>query len=395
VVSKDPIPRTPGGIAINKRFGPTSRTAGWGVIAKVTRHGFDKQDRVLRLLREVTLFQAVPYGLTSGQIAERMEINQRTAQRDIAALESELRVPFIKHGARWQIVPDYWLPPVNLNVQEMVSLLLAARLMLRFADRANPFAVAAFEKLSAALPKAMRPALMEIGDEMAEKPIDPTYTRALAALTMAWAERRQVAITYTMKNTFERRLWPLFLEPSATGHTCYLMAWDPKPREVRIYKVERISAVTVLDERFSPPLGFSVRDHLAGAWGIWSSAEPVEVELLFKRDAVRRAKETIWHPSQRTGTLPDGRLRVTFRVGSILEIRHWVLGWGGDCEVVRPVELRRDVEAEIRAMSRTYAIDGAAESAHVALTKIPKPVEMVRDRLQRQGKTRAGERVGS
>jgi hypothetical protein len=72
-----------------------------------------------------------------------------------------------------------------------------------------------------------------------------------------------------------------------------------------------------------------------------------------------------------------------------------VLGWGGDCEVVRPVELRRDIQDEIRAMSRTYAMDGAAESAHLALTKIPKPVEMVRDRRQRQEKTRAGERVGS
>jgi predicted DNA-binding transcriptional regulator YafY len=350
----------------------------------MTRTGFEKQDRVLRLLREVTLFQAVPYGLTSGQVAERMEINQRTAQRDIAALESELRVPFIKHGARWQIVPDYWLPPVNLNIQEMVSLLLAARLMLRFADRANPFAVAAFEKLSAALPKAMRPALMEIGDEMAEKPVDPTYTKVLAALTTAWAERRQIVITYTMKNTFDRRLWPLFLEPSATGHTCYLMAWDPKPKEVRIYKVERISAVTVLEGRFSPPLGFSVRDHLAGAWGIWSSEEPVEVELLFKRDAVRRAKETIWHPSQRTETLPDGRLRVTLGVGSILEIRHWVLGWGGDCEVVRPIELRDDIQAEIRAMARTYGMDQAVEMARMGLAKLPNPVEMVRDRRARR-----------
>jgi predicted DNA-binding transcriptional regulator YafY len=313
-----------------------------------------------------------------------MEINQRTAQRDIAALESELRVPFIKHGARWQIVPDYWLPPINLNVQEMVSLLLAARLMLRFADRANPFAVAAFEKLSAALPKAMRPALMEIRAEMAEKPVDPTYTKVLAALTTAWAERRQVVITYTTKNTFERRLWPLFLEPSAAGHTCYLMAWDPKPKEVRIYKVERISAVTVLEERFSPPLGFSVRDHLAGAWGIWSSAEPVEVELLFKRRAVRRAKETIWHPSQQSETLPDGRLRVTFGVGSILEIRHWVLGWGGDCEVVRPVELREEVQAEIRSMARTYGMEESGDMARMALSKIPSPVEMVRDRRARR-----------
>src|SRR5260370_20561897 len=228
----------------------------------MARQGFEKQDRVLRLLREVPLFQAVRCGLTSVQVAERMEINQRTAQRDVAALESELRVPLIKHGARWHIVPDYWLPPVNLNIQEMVSLLLAARLMLRFADRANPFAVAAFEKLSAALPKAMRPALMEIGDEMAEKPADPTYTKVLAALTTAWAERRQIVITYTMKDTFERRLWPLFLQPSATGHTCYLMAGDPRPKADRLYKVERVSAVTVIEEHFSPPFGFSVPDHL-------------------------------------------------------------------------------------------------------------------------------------
>src|ERR1700730_6635319 len=346
--------------------------------------GFEKQDRVLRLLREVTLFQAVPYGLTSVQLAERMEINQRTAQRDIAALESELRVPFIKHGARWQIVPDYWLPPVNLNIQEMVSLLLAARLMLRFADRANPFAIAAFEKLSAALPKAMRPALMEVGEEMAAKPADANYTKVLAALTTAWAERRQVIITYTIQDTFERRLWPLFIEPSAAGHSCYLMAWDPKPKQVRVYKVERISKIRVLEERFSPPLGFSPRDHLAGAWGIWSSADPVEVELIFKRDAVRRAKETIWHPSQVAEPLSDGRLRLILRVGSILEIRHWVLGWGGAVEVVRPAELRNAILAEIRAMARTYETDGEVASSRMPFPKIPSAVEMVRERRARR-----------
>jgi hypothetical protein len=64
----------------------------------MARAGFEKQDRVLRLLREVTLFQAVPFGLTSGQLAERMEINQRTAQCDIATSECEHRVLFIKHG---------------------------------------------------------------------------------------------------------------------------------------------------------------------------------------------------------------------------------------------------------------------------------------------------------
>jgi predicted DNA-binding transcriptional regulator YafY len=151
--------------------------------------------------------------------------------------------------------------------------------------------------------------------------------------------------------------------------------------------VERISNVAVLDERFSTPLAFSVRDHVAGAWGIWSSAEPVEVVLVFKRSAVRRAKETIWHASQTTEMLPDSRLQLTVRVGSILEIRHWVLGWGGACEVVRPAELRHDIESEIRSMARTYDIEGSVEMSKIALAKLPNPVEMVRERRAKRERT--------
>ena len=82
---------------------------------------------------------------------------------------------------------------------------------------------------------------------------------------------------------------------------------------------------------------------------------------------MRRAKETIWHPSQRTETLPDGRLRVTLGVGSILEIRHWVLGWGGDCEVVRPVELREDIQAFYRDCSPTRELIELRNAVQTAL----------------------------
>src|SRR2546429_1148886 len=61
---------------------------------------FEKQDRTLRLMRELVLFQAIPRGLTSRDVAERMGISQRQAQRDIKALEQELEVPFQQIGAR-------------------------------------------------------------------------------------------------------------------------------------------------------------------------------------------------------------------------------------------------------------------------------------------------------
>jgi hypothetical protein len=108
---------------------------------------------------------------------------------------------------------------------------------------------------------------------------------------------------------------------------------------------------------------------------------------VFKRDAVRRAKETIWHPSQVAEPLSDGRLRLILRVGSILEIRNWVLGWGGACEVIRPADLRRDIQEEIRVMARTYEMDVEGGAARIAFPNIPSPVEMVRDRRARRERT--------
>jgi len=82
---------------------------------------FEKQDRLVRLMRELTLFQANPRGLTTAELADWMSISQRQAQRDVAALETEHRVPFVRQGTRWTLVPGYFLPPVNFSVPEAMA----------------------------------------------------------------------------------------------------------------------------------------------------------------------------------------------------------------------------------------------------------------------------------
>lgn len=72
-----------------------------------------------------------------------------------------------------------------------------------------------------------------------------------------------VLITYTMKDTFEGKLWPLFLEPSAAGHSCYRLAWDPKPKEVRVYKWRGVTYSASIDERDSSAWSIARGDDLA------------------------------------------------------------------------------------------------------------------------------------
>jgi predicted DNA-binding transcriptional regulator YafY len=54
----------------------------------------------------------------------------------------------------------------------------------------------------------------------------------------------------------------------------------------------------------------------------------------------------------------DGGCELSMRVGGIKEVRAWVLGWGGDVEVLAPPALRDEVRDHARRMVERYA--GAA-----------------------------------
>ncbi len=322
----------------------------------MARENFEKHDRLIRLMRELALFQAHPRGLTTAQIAQRMAVTQRSAQRDLNALESEYKVPFVKQGTRWKLIEGYFLAPVNFTVPEAMAIVVGARLMWRYADRANPFAQAAYEKLAAVLPEPMKQPVMEVADGLGDKPDDGVWTKVFAALTTAWAERRKVRIRYTNEGgkTSERVVWPLFIEPTPAAHSCYLIGQDEKLREPRVFRLDRISSVLVMNDRFSWPLGSSLRKLLGHAWGIWRSDHPTEVVLRFTPNVAARVASTNWHESQEVRELPEGGVELRLVIAETTEIRSWILGWGKECEVIAPAALRASIAEEVVAASAGY-----------------------------------------
>jgi hypothetical protein len=76
----------------------------------------------MRLMRLLALFQAKPHGLTPREIADCLEVSQRTAQRDLLHLQSELHVPFVDIGSRWVLPSRFFLAPVSLNVHEGMAM---------------------------------------------------------------------------------------------------------------------------------------------------------------------------------------------------------------------------------------------------------------------------------
>ena len=42
-------------------------------------------------------------------------------------------------------------------------------------------------------------------------------------------------------------------------------------------------------------------------------------------------------------------------VSHTLEMKPWIRGWGADCEVLHPPELRNEIAAELRAAADVYS----------------------------------------
>jgi len=177
---------------------------------------------------------------------------------------------------------------------------------------------------------------------MAERAPNPLYSRVLQTIALSWAGHRTVRIWYPTADhqVKPRVIEPYFLEPSLIGHSSYVVARDRGLGEMRTFKLVRITRAEPMSDTYQIPATFDINEYLAGAWGIFHSGEPVEVQMRFYPPASARVKESIWHPSQRLSDGPKGTLDMTVTVTGTVEITPWILGWGDAVEVVAPQDLR-------------------------------------------------------
>jgi len=314
-----------------------------------------KRDRGARLLRVASVLKAHPEGIRAEEIAERVGISRRTAYRDLLALEGELGLPTWSEDGRWGILDAAFLPPLKLTTSEAMAVVLAARLMVRYADKYDPDLASAFEKLAEGLPAPLSEHVERSLDVLQRARRDPSFVDHVHALTRAWAERRVVEIDYRpagyegrSPKPERRTVRPWLIEPSTQTHALYLIGWDDDRAGLRTFKIERIQSVTVTPQRFEPPEPGSMETLLRQAWDIIADQPPIEVVLRFVPSVADRVAETTWHPSQSIERQPDGSLVWRATVSGPLEIRLWILSWGDEVEVLAPETLREDIGQRLR-----------------------------------------------
>ena len=324
--------------------------------------GGGKRDRLARLTRLVGLLASHPDGMKVDDIATRVDMSVRTVYRDLRALEGELQIPTWAEGGIWGVSDSAFLPPLKLKRSEAMAVFLAARLMVRYADKYDPDLASAFEKLEAGLPAPLAEHVERTLDQLQRAPRDDRFNDHVRRLTQAWAERRVVEIDYApaqyeVEGRKPRRatVRPYLIEPSLQTHALYLIGWDEGRAAARTFKIERISDVSITPRTFEAPPAGTIEGALRRAWDIIADQDEVEVVLRFAPRVAARVREATWHPSQRVEAEPNGALLWRATVAGTIEIRLWILSWGSDVEVLSPKALREDVRRTLQTALERYA----------------------------------------
>ena len=213
----------------------------------------DTPARLLRLLALMT----TKGSWQAGELAERLEVTERTVRRDITRLR-DLGYPIEAvtgpYGG-YSLGAGGRLPPLLLDDEEAVAVAVALHAMAQRTDGDIDHALGALTKLSQVMPASLRErvgALTEMTVGMRRRHGDGGQpgVETLMALALACRRGELVRFDYTTGGGSEsaRHVEPYRLV--VLGRRFYLVANDLDRRDWRTYRVDRIDRVRPTGARF-------------------------------------------------------------------------------------------------------------------------------------------------
>jgi predicted DNA-binding transcriptional regulator YafY len=227
--------------------------------------------------------------------------------------------------------------PLRLAPDEAVALLAGLRTLAEVPGLHDRGPVeSALAKLSAtagdALPTAMPPVAADLSTGAEEE--------TLRAAREALRTRRRLRMRYLVPSrdeTTERDVDPMRV--TSTAGRWYLEAWCHRAEDVRLFRVDRITGIELLDVDGTPPAEAVSRDASEHLF------TPTGEELLVTLEVEPRGRWVAeYYPVEDVEELPGGRLRVRLRAADPRWLPRLVLRLGGAGRIVDPPGLGADAE---------------------------------------------------
>ena len=273
---------------------------------------YDDTSPTARALLALELLQGSP-GITAERLGDRLGVSERAARRYVAILrEAGVPIESVRgpYGG-YRVGRGLRLPPLMFTATEALGLVMA----VLEAHGANQGTSSGDDPVASAVGKMVRvlpenvarplEALRHVAARRTDP--DPPHPETTATLVRASADLRRVRIGYALGPHRERTLqvdpWAVVVRHGRW----YVLGWSHAADARRLYRIDRVRSVEVLDDPFTPPADLeplrALEEQLSQGW-----PHAVEVEIDAPLDEVRR-----WLPRSlgRTEAIDEERTRLT------------------------------------------------------------------------------------
>jgi len=313
---------------------------------------------VIRHWQMILHIDAMKAGVTVPDLAARFQVTTRTVWRALAALQ-EVGFPLVDEKRDrttvWRLLtmPLKALNDAGLSVTEACSRYLSRALLVSFTGTPfEPGLAAIITKIEKSLSPRVRAFLKKLPDVVQVKSAprknvtSPKHDEFVARLIEAASDHRVTKLLYFSVHSNREKdyeLHPYNIAYADGG--LYLTAYVPEYRQVRVFAVERVRKVTLLDRTFAP-----VKDLTTEAFGHSlgvNRGKPERIQIQFAARVASYVRERTWHASQQLDVLPGGGVRLTLGVCRDWALRTWILGWGAHARVLAPSALAEEILAQL------------------------------------------------
>ena len=310
-----------------------------------------------RLITLIFLLQNQPNQKAS-ELAGKLGVSLRTVHRYFEMLD-EMGIPVYSERGPYggfSLVRGYKMPPLVFTLEEAVAIVLGTGIVEEmWGELYREAARGALAKLENLLPDEQvrevswaRGSLVATGMNRADL---KAQTPALEKLRRAIREHRSVNMNYQssqVPHPSQRGL-----DPYALVHRWgwwYVIGFCHKHKEVRTFRVDRISDVTLLDKTFVPSPDFNLQAYLKNEL---HTQPQIIARLRFEPSFanILAGNYSYWETVEPQS---DGSVEATFSAPTLEWAASTTLAYGPSVEVLEPAELRLMVAEWIEATGRKY-----------------------------------------
>lgn len=317
-----------------------------------------KYSQAARLHDLIRILEA-RYGATVTELVEECQVDRRTIYRDLQALE-EAGYPLLKERqddghVLYSFIAGYSkIPPITFSLEELMTLYFC-RGQLAFLH-GTPFQDdldEIFGKIRSNLPPRSVAHLERIAEASSPRLHGfkdySQHRQLLSELRQALLKQQCCVIDYkpAKREVEQYPVDPYTLLFYKNG--LYIGGYAHNRESLRLFAIERIEGLKVLDKRFELPEEYRV-DQLTGtAFGLIDDDALIDLELYFSAEIAYLIEERIWHPQQIIEKNSDGSLVLKFQATGEPEILAWIGSYLPHVRVIAPVSLRQTFIAQLQA----------------------------------------------